>query len=138
MPDPYFTFDELSSLIPDGWLTDALDDDGGVDAEKFDVVLAGATTAVQGYLGIVADSAPAETSFMKRAALLIAAQGCYARRNLSEKFPYDEEYKSVMKTLNKVAEQRIIKIAPTTPVSGVAGAIIEESKTHRRNGDMSL
>ena len=128
----YFTFDELSALIPDGWLTESLDDDASGDADKFSVVEAAARRAVNGPMGIEDDSAVTLTNFMKQAALIIGASICYGRRNIMDKFPYALELKGYRDTLQEIAKNRLTRIAPTSP-HGNIGAITEPSKTQSRN-----
>lgn len=126
---PYFTFDELSALIPDGWLTESLDDDASGDADKFSVVEAAARRAVNGPMGIEDDTSVAVTQFMKQAALIIAASICYGRRNIMDKFPYALELKGYRDTLQEIAKERLTRIAPSGTVPTI-GAIIQPARTN--------
>lgn len=87
----YISFDELKGLVPDGWVTAALDDDASGNAEKFDVVRDLAEGEVNGVIGLryatPLDPAP---QIVKTIALYIAAEIVYGRRNQQENFPYKD------------------------------------------------
>jgi hypothetical protein len=135
---PYFTQDELAALIPEGWLTESLDDDASGDAESFAKVRDSAENAVNAPLSQRYATPVVSTPLVKRAALLIAAETCYARRAMMEKFPYAEELADLRKTLHKIGDGE----KPLTPVakpSSSGGAVISQpSRVHSHRGHMGF
>lgn len=129
---PYFTFDELTALIPEGWLVESLDDDASGTAELFSEVQASAENAVNAPLSLRYAVPVPSTPFIKRAALLIAAETCYARRGQMERFPYKDELNGkdgqkggVRHMLEQIAKGEM-QLAPALVAANPSGAIITE------------
>lgn len=130
---PYFTFDELTALIPEEWLTQAVDDDSSGNAEKFEEVQASAENAVNAPLSVRYATPVAVTPLIKRAALLIAAEICYSRRNQRDRFPYDEELNGkkgqkggLRYQLEQIAAGEM-QLTPSTKGTNPSGGIVAQS-----------
>ncbi len=128
----YFTFAELTALIPEGWLVESLDDDASGNAELFSEVQDSAGNAVNAMLSLrYAVPVPA-TPFIRRAALLIAAETCYARRGQVERFPYCEELNGkdgqkggIRHMLEQLARGEM-QLSPTVVAARPSGSVITE------------
>lgn len=128
----YFTFAELTALIPEEWLTQSLDDDESGDADLFAEVQASAENAVNAPLSLRYATPVAVTPLIKRAALLIAAEMCYARRNQKDRFPYAEELngrqgqKGGLRYLLEQIGAGEMQLTPTTGGLNPSGGIVAD------------
>lgn len=129
----YFTYEDLSALIPDGWLKQSLDDDGSGDAEMFSDVQEAASTAVNAPLSIRYAVPVAATPFICRTALLIAAENCYKRRQMKDQFPYAEELKDNRQLLKEMARGSIALAPETKPVNASGGSVTVPSQLTRHH-----
>ncbi len=107
----YFTLSDLETLIPAGWVVEALDDDadGESDALLFDQVRTLAEAEVNGKIGrrYAVPLSPAEGSslaqWLQHATSMLAAGLCYKRREVWDRCPYQDEIKDIRKDLDKIA-----------------------------------
>ncbi len=105
----YFTQDDLSALIPDGWLTEGLDDDSDGTQDAFAKVQRLAEARVNGVLGqrYAVPFAPGNAgldAFLLDVTAHVAARLVYQRRGMMEKFPFAGELEVLWKRLGRIAE----------------------------------
>jgi hypothetical protein len=139
----YFTFAELTALIPEGWLTASLDDESSGDSASFEVVQASAEDAVNAILSVRYAVPVAATPFVKRAALLIAAETCYNRRQQGNIFPYKEELNGkdgqkggIRYMLEQIAKGEMDLAPSVTPAKASGGYIAEDARTSGRHNSI--
>jgi phage gp36-like protein len=100
----YTTVIKLKALVPDGWVTAALDDDSSGDGEKFEDVLAVAEQEVNGSLGLrYAVPLATATDFIASITTYICAEIVYGRRNMQEHFPYKDALAVMRRQLRDIA-----------------------------------
>lgn len=127
----YTTFTALKALVPDGWVTDALDDDSDGNAEKFEDVLAVAELEVNGALGLRYTVPLATvTSFVSSITTYICAEIVYGRRNQQEHFPYRDALTVARRQLRDIAAGDL-PLSPTKEREKPSVSIIsEDSRVH--------
>jgi hypothetical protein len=122
----YIEIEDLKSLIPEGWVVQALDDDGDGDADtdRFDQVREAAEDAVNGVLSTsltVPVESPASYPFLKHVTRYEAARICYARRGYDvdsgKGFPHFMVWELAWKQLAKIGAGDL----PLGPSSGDSG-----------------
>jgi phage gp36-like protein len=103
---PYVTLDDIRSLIPGDFLTQALDDDSDGAIDAWDYVAEAASRAVDAHLGVrytVPFAAPAP-AIVTEAAVIFAAEACYIRRGIGGKEnPFADRARLLRDTLAKIA-----------------------------------
>lgn len=127
----YTTFTKLKALVPDGWVTDALDDDASGDAEKFPDVLAVAEEEVNGVLGLrYAVPLTTPTDFVASITLYIMAEIVYGRRQMADRFPYADKLAVMRRQLRDIGAGDL----PLTPgverKNSSVSVISEDSRVH--------
>ncbi|HEY1048228.1 MAG TPA: phage protein Gp36 family protein [Prosthecobacter sp.] len=134
----YFTQDDLSALIPEGWLTEGLDDDSDGNADAFAKVQRLAEARVNGVLGArysvpFAPGNEGLDAFLLDVSAHLAARIVYQRRGMLEKFPFAEDYKTLWERLARIA-------AGTDPLSPVieqandsVAVISEQSRVYSKS-----
>lgn len=130
----YFTLTELKALVPDGWVTDALDDDANGSGEQFAEVLAVAEKEVNGILGLRYDVplSPVPDA-VSTIALYIAAEIVYGRRGMADRYPYKDATGIHRRTLRDIGAGTL-PLSPTKDRKDASISIISEaSKTHSSN-----
>lgn len=107
----YIVQDDLESLIPPEWITQALDDDddGDEDAGRFTSIRSAAEDAVNGVLSLsysVPIATPESYPFLKHVTRYEAARVCYARRGFKgeDGFPHYKIWETAWKQLTKIGE----------------------------------
>lgn len=133
----YFSWEDLTDLIPEEFATEALDDDGDGTAEKWESVRATSDRVVDGflrpaYIGPISD--PPE--ILKDAAALECAYACYARRNEAAAFPLMDRLKAIRLTLQKIGAGSEA-LFPTAATRAKAAAITEEARSYSPSGRMA-
>ncbi len=122
----YFTFDQLKGLVPDGWVTAALDDDNSGDAEKFNVVQELAENEVNGVISLrYALPLNPVPAIVGTIAVYIAAQIVYGRRNMTEHFPYSDALAIYRRNLRDIGEGKL-PLAPDKQRQNASVSIISE------------
>ena len=105
---PYIVQSDLTPLIPEDWVGQALDDndDGGEDAGLFTSIREAAEEAVNDVLSAtytVPIASPENYPTIKRATRYEAARICYERRGFKdEKFPHFKTWKMIWDKLEKI------------------------------------
>jgi hypothetical protein len=130
----YFTFDELKGIVPDGWVTAALDDDANGDAEQFDVVQAVAEKEVNGVVGMrYAVPLNPVPEVLSTIAVYIAAEIVYGRRNQIEHFPYVDKLAVMRRQLRDIGAGTL-PLTPTKDREKASVSIISEgSRVYSKN-----
>lgn len=104
----YITIDDLTALIPAGWVVEALDDNSDGTQEQFDAVRDAAEGAVNAELEGQYDlpiETPADYPLLKRITALEAARLCYARRGFTDAaFPHQKQHDRTWAKLVKIGE----------------------------------
>lgn len=128
---PYTTFTALKALVPDGWVTDALDDDSDGDEEKFEDVLAVAELEVNGALGLRYTVPLATvTPFVASVTTYICAEIVYGRRQQQEHFPYKDALAVARRQLRDISAGTL-PLSPTKEREKPSVSIISEaSRVH--------
>jgi phage gp36-like protein len=135
---PYFTQEQLSALIPEGWLTDGLDDDNDGSAEMFDGVRSMAEARINSVLGMryavpFTNPSAALAEFLVDIGCHLAAKIVYARRQQADKFPYAKELDELWQRLNRIGSGND-PLSPKIEQENEHTAIISEtSKVYSRN-----
>jgi len=127
---PYFTWADLTNEIPEDFAIQALDEAGtatvAADVEDaFAVLRTAASEDVDSYLeGRYAVPLTGTIPLaVKRAAILLAAQGCYARRGAPERFPKPKQLEAALRTLEKIRDGKT-QLTPERSSSKPRGAVI--------------
>lgn len=131
---PYAVATDLNGLIPAEWRTASTDDTGDGTADVIDDVLTAAADEIDGTLStrytvpvdVSADNAP--VAMLRHACRYIAAELCYARRNLQESFPFKTVVEQIRTQLRQIAQGKIPLFPDAEPVADEAVAIIEPSR----------
>lgn len=127
----YTTFTKLKARVPDGWVTDALDDDASGTAEKFDSVLEEAEEEVNGVIGLryaVPLSTP--TPFISSVTTLICSEIVYARRLMQEHFPYKDALAVARRQLRDIGAGTL-PLSPDKDRQDTSVSVIsEDSRVH--------
>ena len=123
----YITLSQLYGELPEAVITDALDDnrDGAVDSGVVDLVLDGASQAVDAFL-LSRYSVPLATpnALVKRAAKVFALEMCYSRREIKN-FPLAGEAKLLRERLQLIAIGQLNLDASAVPVNSPGSALTE-------------
>lgn len=131
---PFFTFDQLTALIPASYLTEGLDDDGNTVEDAFTKVRAAAENRINGMLA-ARYSIPLTTTdagvlaFLADAGCLIAAGMVYGRRGIpADQWPFKGEYSSIMARLRAIASgEEALAPASITPAAETPSVLISET-----------
>jgi phage gp36-like protein len=126
----YTTYAALPGPITPADVVKALDDnaDGVADTAAIAQVLDAADEQIDGYLACkyalpLATVPPLVTSL----ASTLCRYALYARRGTPpENNPFAEQQKQAIKTLEKLAEGRLLLYPVITPAAGVSGSVISE------------
>lgn len=84
---PYFTQSDMTGLVPEGWLTDGMDDAGTGVAEAYDAVYASAENAIHGALAgryavpLTIEGNAGLTACVKEIGVCLAVEALYIRRS---------------------------------------------------------
>lgn len=106
----YFTLQNLTALIPEGFLTDGLDDTGSGTAEAFAKVQTLTESRVNGMLASrysvpIPPGDVGADAFLLDACVHIAAAIVYTRRNIApENWPFKGEHSSIMARLRAISK----------------------------------
>lgn len=142
---PYVVFDDITSLIPAGWLVESLDDDNDGNEESFEAVRAAAEDAVNGVLSTSYNTPIANAAsfpFLKHVTRLEVARICYARRGYDATgFPHKDSYKSAWDQLTRIGKGDL-PLGPGgntgTPKANPRGSIITgPARTHSSSGSFT-
>ncbi|MCW0218224.1 MAG: DUF1320 family protein [Prosthecobacter sp.] len=126
----YFTQDNLAALIPEGWLTEGLDDDSDGTQDAFAKVQTLAEARVNGVLGqrypvpFAAGNAGLD-AFLLDVSAHVAARLVYQRRGMLAQFPFADDYSELWKRLGRIAEG-LDPLSPVIEPANDAVAIIGE------------
>lgn len=127
----YITFDELKGLVPDGWVTAALDDDGDGNAEKFETVRDLAEREVNGVVGLrYAVPVVPTPPILGTIAVYIAAEIVYGRRGMSENFPYKDAVAVYRRQLRDIGAGDLPLGPEQNRKKSSVTVITEESRLH--------
>ncbi len=142
----YIQLEDLDSLIPNGWVVQALDDDGDGNADTllWDKVRAAAEDAVNGVLSTslaVPVDSPENYPFLKHVTRYEASRVCFARRGYDTSttaFPHYEIWKEAWKQLKRVGEGELT-LGPSSGGSGTrtnprGSFITGPARTHSSSG----
>lgn len=141
----YIEIEDLTPLIPEGWLVEALDDDGDDEQESFDGVATAAENAVNGMLSTqysVPIGSPENFPFLKHVTVHEAARLCYARRGYAEdKFPHFKAWERAWQQLTLIGRGEL-QLGPAAEgnasIAKPRGSVITgPSKTHDSAGRLS-
>lgn len=135
----YATATDLDGLIPPEWRVASTDDDGGTNGEAIAAVLSSAQDEIDGTLStrytvpvdLEAESAP--VALLRHACRYLAAEMCYARRNLQDQFPFKTITEQIRTTLRQIAQGKIPLFPNAEPIADEAVAITEKSRVWGRN-----
>lgn len=85
----YFLLSDMTSLVPDGWLTDGMDDAGTGEADAFAAVQASAVNAINGALAgrytvpLVTEGNEGLAAAVKEIGVCLAVEALYIRRSVA-------------------------------------------------------
>ena len=135
----YVELEDVRAIIPEKWLTEALDDnsDGVIDA--WDTVQLAACEAVDGIL-----STRFETPFVSppkivtKSARIFAAEICYQRRGVPEsENPFTKQADALRKLLEQIARGDLSLSVDIERKKPSASIITEPAKTFSKLGQLS-
>jgi phage gp36-like protein len=130
----YVTLDQVQALIPPGFLTEALDDDGDGVIDAWDQVAAAACNAVDGLISTrYALPLPEIPAVIAECALNLACEICYGRRGVgAADNPFSSKAKAARDTLLAIASGEL-PLAPDLNRAKPSGVVLtERSRTHSR------
>ncbi len=133
---PYAVASDLDGLIPPEWRTAATDDNGDATGEAISAVLTSAEAEINGILStrystpvnLTGENAP--VALLKHCCSYLAAELCYGRRGLQERFPFAKITEQIRTTLRQIAQGKIPLFPDAEPVADEAVAITETSRVH--------
>lgn len=127
----FFTFDQLTAIIPSSYLTEGLDDSGDGAEDAFTKVREAAENRINAMLSAryeipLPTSNAGVAAFLADAGCLIAAAMVYSRRGVpADQWPFKGEHSAVMARLRAIAKGDE-KLAPAsvTPAAESASVLI--------------
>lgn len=136
----YVELEDVRAMIPDTFLTQALDDnsDGVIDA--WEIVQLAASEGVDGLLSTrYATPFTSPPKFVKLSARVFAAEICYRRRGTPDaENPYFKQAESLRKLLAQIAAGEIALSADIERQKPSASIITETAKTFSKTGNLSV
>ena len=140
----YFAFDDLKGLVPDQWLTEAMDDALVGTPDSFDAIRDTAEDTIDGMLDsqYAVPIANAEKfTLLKSVGRYLAAKICYNRRQYEDKaFPHLTVFTSLWSKLEAIGEgkQQLSAGAQAAQLDRPRGAIITgPAKTYSSTGSFT-
>lgn len=143
---PYIILDDLKSLIPAAWLTEALDDDDDGTQEMGGSVIAAAEDAVNGVLSTNYQTPIANATsypFLKHITRYHAAWILYSRRGYDySAFPHRVTHEQAWKQLTAIGKGDLPlgpsgQSEPARPNRAKGSVISVPSRLHSSNGSFS-
>ncbi|MBB5037112.1 phage protein Gp36 family protein [Prosthecobacter dejongeii] len=134
----YFTQDDLSALIPEGWLTEGLDDNSDGTQDAFTKVQRLAEARVNGVLGqrYAVPFAPGNAgldAFLLDVASHVAARLVYQRRGLLDKFPFAADFEILWSRLGRIASGEDPLSPVIEQVNDTVAVISEPSRVYSKS-----
>lgn len=137
----YFTFDQLSALIPSSYLTEGLDDNADALEDAFSKVRDAAENRINAMLSAryalpLPTTNEGVAAFLADAGCLIAASLVYSRRGVpADQWPFKGEHSAVMARLRAIAKgEEPLAPALVTPAAESSAVVISAPAASHLDG----